>query len=46
MNPPLPVIAGPNGAKARLCAKTQNKQPRKVYGPLPEWVETAFASVP
>lgn len=35
-----------DGVDARLCARTQDGQLRKVYGPLPRWVEAAVAHLP
>ncbi len=31
--------------EARLCARTQDGQLRKIYGPLPEWVSDAVGSL-
>ena len=35
-----------DGQSARLCARTQDGRARKVYGPLPAWVEAAVADLP
>ncbi len=35
-----------DGADARLCARCVDGQVRKVYGPLPTWIEDAIAEVP
>lgn len=35
-----------NGVEARLCARTTDGQLRKVYGPLPEWVDDATRDLP
>jgi predicted ABC-type ATPase len=35
-----------DGEEARLCARTQDACLRKVYGPLPEWVEDALSGLP
>lgn len=32
--------------EARLCARTQEQRLRKIYGPLPTWVEDATAGMP
>jgi predicted ABC-type ATPase len=32
-----------DGVDARLCARTQDGELRKVYGPLPQWVDAAVA---
>lgn len=32
-------------AEARLCARTEAGQLRKVYGPLPQWVEDGVGSM-
>ncbi len=32
--------------EAVLCARTANGELRKVYGPLPEWVENALGALP
>ncbi len=34
-----------DGVDARLCARTEDGQLRKVYGPLPPWVEDAVRSL-
>lgn len=34
------------GVEARLCARTEDGQLRKVYGSLPAWVEAAVAGLP
>ncbi len=31
-----------DGTEARLCARTQDGQVRKLYGPLPPWVEVSL----
>lgn len=35
-----------DGVEARLCARTEDGQLRKVYGPLPAWVEAAVGGLP
>jgi predicted ABC-type ATPase len=35
-----------DGAQARLCARTQDGQLRKVYAQLPRWVEDLAATLP
>lgn len=35
-----------DGVAARLCARTEDGQIRKVYGSLPAWVEAAVAGLP
>ena len=35
-----------DGVEARLCARTQSGQLRKVYGPLPDWVAPAAQGLP
>jgi predicted ABC-type ATPase len=35
-----------DGVEARLCARTYEGALRKVYGPLPEWVEDAVGALP
>jgi predicted ABC-type ATPase len=32
-----------DGTEARLCARTQNGLLRKIYGPLPHWIDDAIA---
>ena len=34
------------GAEALLCARTRDGELRKVYGPLPQWVDAALGSLP
>lgn len=34
------------GVEARLCVRTQDGALRKVYGPLPAWVEQATSALP
>jgi predicted ABC-type ATPase len=35
-----------DGVEARLCARTQDGQLRKIYGALPEWVSDAVEDLP
>src|SRR5262249_53541393 len=35
-----------DGVEARLCARTTDRQLRKVYGPLPEWVDDVMRDLP
>jgi predicted ABC-type ATPase len=35
-----------DGVDARLCARTIDATARKIYGPLPAWVDDAVASLP
>jgi hypothetical protein len=35
-----------DGVDARLCLRTHEGLVRKVYGPLPEWVNEATAQLP
>lgn len=35
-----------DGTEARLCARTHDNALRKVYGPLPTWVEDAIIGLP
>jgi predicted ABC-type ATPase len=35
-----------DGVEARLCARTQDGQLRKVYGALPDWVAAAAEALP
>jgi predicted ABC-type ATPase len=35
-----------DGTDARLCARTQDGQLRKVYGALPEWVDATVGALP
>jgi hypothetical protein len=36
----------PDGEDAVLCVRTHDGELRKVYGPLPAWVEGAIAGLP
>lgn len=35
-----------DGADARLCARVTEGRLRKIYGPLPEWIAVAIATLP
>jgi predicted ABC-type ATPase len=35
-----------DGVEAMLCARTQDGLVRKIYGPLPDWVDDALRDVP
>jgi predicted ABC-type ATPase len=34
-----------DGVEARLCARTHSSQLRKIYGPLPQWVDDCLSEI-